>query len=136
MDMVEYIKNRFGADTGFIKNNDIKIISLTKDEAVLEYEIKESGLNPQKIVHGGLIFGLADTAAGTLGCTVGKFPLTTNANINYLNKASGTKLIAKAKALKVGKNIGYYNVDIYNDKNELVANSNVNMYFIEVDLGE
>ena len=134
MDIVEYVKSQFDVDSGFIKNHDIKLISLTKEEAILEYEIKESGLNPQKIVHGGLIFGLADTTAGALGCTTGKFPLTTNSNINYLRQATGTKLIAKAKALKVGKNMGYYAVDIFNDKDELIANANVNMFFIEVEL--
>lgn len=136
MDKVEYVKKNFNIGNGFIENHDIKIVSLTEEEAVLEYIIKESGLNPQKIVHGGLIFGLADTCAGTLGCTTGRFPLTTSANMNYLRPSTGTKLVAVAKPLKVGKNIGYYTVDVFNDEEELVANASVNMFFIDVNVGE
>lgn len=136
MDIIEHIKNNYNLGNGFIQNHDIKIVSLTKEEAILEYEIKESGLNPQQIVHGGLIFGLADTCAGTLGCTTGRFPLTTSANMNYLRPSTGTKLTAVAKALKVGKNIAYYSVDVFNDKDELVANANINMFFIDVKIGD
>ena len=136
MDRIEFIKNNYNEGNGFIQNNKFKIVSLTKEETILEYEIKESGLNPQNIVHGGLMFGLADTAAGTLACTTGRFALTTSANMNYLRPASGTKLIAKAKSLKVGKNIAYYIVDVFNDKEELVANANVNMFFTDVKVGE
>jgi len=56
--------------------------------------------------------------------------------MNYLRMATGTKLIAVAKSLKTGKNIAYYNVDVFNDKNELVANANVNMFFTDVKVGD
>ena len=117
---------------GFIKNNNFKIIELTKEHCIMEYKIKENGLNPYGIVHGGIIFGLADTCAGTLAFMSGNTPVTTNANINYLNKAQGSKLIAEATILKEGKKIGYYNVNIYDDNNVLIANSTVNMYFTNI----
>ena len=132
--MYDELIERFCNDKGFIKSNGFKIISLTSDEAKVEYPIVSSGLNPEGIVHGGLIFGLADTTAGILGCTTFKFPLTTSANINYLRKCDGTKLIAEAHKLKYGKSIGYYIVNIYNDHNVLVATSNVNMYFTDINI--
>ena len=58
----------------------------------------------------------------------------TDKYINYLRKCDGTKLIAEAHKLKVGKSIGYYIVNIYNDRNVLVATSNVNMYFIDINI--
>lgn len=122
--MIEFTKN----DTGFINKNGFKIIDLTNEHCIMEYKIKKDGLNPYGIVHGGLLFGLADSCAGTLAFMNEKIPLTTSANINYLNKASGTKLIAEATILKEGNKIGYYNVNIYDDNNILVVNATVNMY--------
>jgi len=113
---------------GFIKNNNFKIIELTKEHCIMEYKIKENGLNPYGIVHGGIIFGLADTCAGALAFMSGNIPITTSSNINYLNKAKGNYLKAEATILKEGNKIGYYNVNIYDEENVLIANSSVNMY--------
>ena len=117
-------------DNGFYKNNGFDVVELTKEKCIMEYQIKESGLNPYNIVHGGIMFGLADTCAGVLSSVGGRIPVTTNANINYLKEANGSKLLAEATILKEGNKLGYYNVNIYNDQNELVAQANVNMYFI------
>ena len=80
------------------------------------------------ICHGGLLFGIADTAAGALAFTRGK-AVTTSANMNYLRSAKN-KIIATATIVKVGKNIGYYLVEIMDEKDNLVAISTVNMFFV------
>lgn len=130
--MKDEILKRYKEDNGFIGKNDFKIIDLNENTSKLEYIIKEDGLNPAKIVHGGILFGLCDTAAGVLACMNGKFPLTISANINYLKPAKGKKLTAIANKLKEGKTIGYYNVNVYNDLNELITTCNVNMFFSEL----
>ena len=127
--MKEKIIEFTSKDDGFTKKNGLKITDLTNEHCIMEYKIKKDGLNPFGIVHGGILFGLADTCAGTLSVMNGKMPLTTSGNINYLNKATGVKLIAEATILKEGNKIGYYNVDIYNDEKVLVAQANINMYF-------
>ena len=114
-------------NVGFIKNHGFELVSVTKNKAILECDIKENELNPMKIAHGGLLFGLADTAAGTLAFANNRKCVTISANINYLKPAKN-KVIATATILKEGKNIGYYNVEIRNKKNELVAISMINMY--------
>lgn len=131
--MKEEIIERFSKDNGFIKNHNFKITELNDDECIMEYEVKESGLNPIKIVHGGLLFGLADSCAGTLACMSGKFPVTINSNIHYLNAANCKRLIAKASRLKEGNYIGYYKVDIFDENDELKCTCNVDMYMKKVD---
>lgn len=123
--MEEVLKN----NTGFISKNGFKIAKLTEEECVLEYEIKEDGLNPMGMVHGGLLFGLADTSAGALAFYTGKKCVTTSANMNYLNPAKEGKIYAKATALKLGHHIGYYDVVITDDNENVIATSMVNMYF-------
>ena len=128
--MEEKIRESIEKDNGFIKSNGFKIIELTSTKAVMECELKPSSLNPMGIAHGGLLFGLADTCAGILAFTTGKKCVTSSANMNYLKPAKD-KIVAIATILKTGKNIGYYNVEIKNDKDELVAVSTVNMFFTE-----
>ena len=131
--MKEEIINNIYKDNGFIKSNNFKIIELNDKECIMEYIIKKDGLNPIKIVHGGLLFGLADTAAGTLAGMSGKFPLTMSSNIHYLNPAKGKKIIAKATILKEGNNIGYYKVDVFDENNIIVCTCNVDMYLRKID---
>lgn len=129
--MESKIIGAFNSGEGFIKENGFKIIELNSEHCLMEYKIKKDGLNPYGIVHGGIIFGLADTCAGALSFMSGKIPLTTSSNINYLSQVSGDKIIAEATILKEGNKIGYYNVNIYNDNKELVAQANINMYLKE-----
>ena len=81
-------------DTGFIDRNDFKIVKLTSNECIIEYEIKKDGLNPMGITHGGLLFGLMDTACGSLAFMTGKNCVTTSGNINYLMPVKEGKIYA------------------------------------------
>ena len=127
--IIDGLKN----DTGFINNNDFKLISINENEAVMEYVVKDTGLNTLKIVHGGLLFGLCDSAAGTLACMSGRFPVTISANINYLNPARCKKLIAKSSILKMGNNIGQFKVDIFDENDNIICTSNINMFLKNYD---
>ncbi len=126
--MREKIIDGYKDDNGYIKNNNFKLVELNDKECIVEYDVKKEGLNTLKIVHGGLLFGLADSAAGTLACMSGKFPVTINSDIHYINAAKCKKLIAKASILKIGTNIGYYKVDVYDENDLLICTCTINMY--------
>ncbi len=126
--MKERIIDGFNSDKGFIGNNGFKVVELTESKVVLKYEVNDKGLNGLKIVHGGLLFGLADTAAGTLACMSGKYPVTISSNISYLNPAKCKTLFATAEILKDGNNIKYYKVDVKDENDLLICTCNVNMY--------
>ena len=126
----EILKN---FNNGFIKHNGIKVNKLDFREAIVEYDVKESGLNPYNMVHGGMILSLADTACGILSCMSGRASVTTSSTINYINAAKCKKLYAKAKVLKEGKKIGYYEASVYDENNTLIASVFCNMFFINQD---
>ena len=125
------LKEYINKDNGFIKSQNYKLESANNEFVKLSYKIKKDGLNPYDIVHGGVLFGLADTASGVLAAFHNKKCVTTNGSINYLNPAKKGKIYAIAKALKEGKRIGYYIVDIYDENNILLATSTFNMYFLD-----
>jgi len=130
MNLTELAKEQINNDNGFIKENNYKIIKVEENYCELEGNITETSLNPFGIAHGGFIFGLADTAAGIAAMTNGKKAVTINSTIDYFNMAKGNTLKAIAKCLKSGKNIANFEVYIFDDKETLIAKSNINYYYL------
>jgi len=130
MNLTELAKEQISNDKGFIKFNNYKIIKVEDNYCELEGILTEKSLNPFGIAHGGFIFGLADTAAGIAAMTDGRKAVTINSTIDYLNPGKGN-LKAIAKCLKSGKNIANFEVFIYDDKETLIAKSNINYYYLD-----
>ncbi len=108
-------------ETGFLKYNDIKIISMDKDNCQVKLTITKHSLNPYEIVHGGLTFALGDTAMGVLCKAYGKNVVTLEANINYLKPGKGSYLLAVPKLIKMGSTTCVLNTEIFDDNKTLVA---------------
>ncbi|MBQ4570097.1 MAG: PaaI family thioesterase [Bacilli bacterium] len=133
-EMTRIAKDALKDINGFIGNNNYNVIKVEEGYCELEGIISETSYNNMNIVHGGYIFGLADTAAGiaALSSVFGSDVniVTVDASINYFKPAKGEKLIAKAKTIKPGKTISVIEVEIYNDKNDMVAKTSMTFYYI------
>lgn len=116
---------------GFIKNNHYSLISVGKDSCVMEAEVTEESLNPYGMVHGGFMFGLADTAAGVAARSSGRSAVTLSSHIEYLHACHGSKIKAVVEALKVGKSISVYEVFIYDEKDVMVAKATVDYFYMD-----
>ena len=133
-EMTKVTKDTLKDIKGFIGNNNYNVIKVEEGYCELEGIISETSYNNMNIVHGGYIFGLADTAAGiaalsnVFGSDVNI--VTVDANINYFKPAKGERLVAKAKTIKPGKTISVIEVEIYNDNNDIVAKSSMTFYYI------
>lgn len=128
---IDEINKMFSEQKGFISNNNIKVEEVKENYAKLSSTIEEKSLNPYGIVHGGLLFGLADTAMGIAAKTTGKSAVTINSQIDYLKPGKGSKIIAIAEALKVGKTISVYKCNIYDEKEELISSVTGTFYFVQ-----
>ena len=113
-------KDRFAAD------NNINIESMGEYHAVCSMVIEEKHRNADNHVMGGAIFTLADFTFAVAANSMGIGTISLDANISFTGRAKGTKLIAEAKALKVGRRAGYYMVEVKDDIGNLVACVNVN----------
>ena len=77
---------------------------------------KEFLLRTSGIFHGGVIAATADTAAGYAAVSCGPTHtnfLTVEFKINFLNKAKGDWLVAKASVLKNGRTLTVVSVDVF-----------------------
>ena len=120
-ELIEKIMKNFNDNNGFVSYNNIVIDELKEGYAKLHVDLTKDALNPSNMAHGGLIFGLADTAMGTVAYTTGRKAITVNAQIDYLKQCKGKRITAVAEPLKVGRNIAVYRAHVYTDEDVLSA---------------
>lgn len=113
--------------SGFIANNNYRLVSIDIDESIctMEGTITETSSNPFGIVHGGYIFGLADTAAGILANSLLEDCVTMNSTIDFLRPIRCEKVICEAKCIKKGRLISVFDVYIYDENRKALVHSNI-----------
>ena len=107
----------------FIEHNGIYCTEIGKGYATGEIVIKKELLNPAGIVHGGVIVTLADTVA-IIGCgyLYEAINITTvSIYVSFVKTAVSGTVVAKAKVVSKGNNLSVWQVDAYNEGNELIA---------------
>ena len=84
----------------FTVHNHIRVTDLQDGEARVELTLQPESLNRWGTAHGGILFALADIAAGTAVLTLWQeVCLTVNASIDFLDAAGlGSTLIAVGHA--------------------------------------
>lgn len=123
--LTELAKEQLKKDKGFIASNNYEIIKVEKNYCELVGKLTETSMNHYGIAHGGYIFGLADTAAGIAAMTDGRNVVTINSTIDYFKPGKGNYLKAIAKCLKNGKTVSFFEINVYDEENNLIAKSNI-----------
>jgi uncharacterized protein (TIGR00369 family) len=107
----------------FIEHNGIYLTDIGKGHIQGELSIRREFLNPTGILHGGVIVTLADTIA-IIGCGYLYEALnitTVNMNVSFIKPVISGKVIAKSKVISQGKHLSLWQVDVFNEKDELLA---------------
>lgn len=106
----------------------IKLVTMEPGYAVAKMDILESHLNGVNMIQGGAIFTLADFAFAAAANACGRVTVGITANITYLNASKGKSLIAEAKEVAASHKIGHYNVDVYNENRDYIAQVSITGY--------
>lgn len=128
------LKQRLLDSNEFISDNEIKILEFSDDHAKLEMKIDKAVLNGHGIVHGGIIFAMADNAAAAATFTKGRLCVTLNSTINFIRPVVGEKMIVEADAIFAGRTTGVYDVKVTNNQGTLCAKASFTMYFVPENL--
>ncbi len=87
-------------------------------EAVAALDVSDRHLNPNGVVHGGVVFTLVDTAMGRATMSVleeGRICASIEVAVRYLRPITGGRLVATASVLQAGRRIvhleGWVTVD-------------------------
>lgn len=84
--------------------------------------------NPYGIVHGGLLYTMADTAAGYTARTLTKSPVTLNSDFHCINNVPTGTLTARTEILKAGRHILLLRVRVLADEKILLAEGTFTYY--------
>src|SRR5258708_2272925 len=97
--------------------------SIEAGHAVFEMEADERYHNPTGTLHGGICCDLADIAMGyAYGATLGEGETftTIELKINFLRAVRKDTLIAEARVIKAGRNLGYVEFDVKDPNGRLI----------------
>ena len=113
----EFFKNDRFADSVGIELTEVKV-----GYSKAQLTITDIHLNAGNRTQGGVLFTLADLALAAAANSHGTLAFSLSSNITFL-RASGTgdTLYAEARERYTGRSTGYYQIDITNQRGELIA---------------
>jgi uncharacterized protein (TIGR00369 family) len=102
----------------------VRRASMEGGHSRFELTVRPEHLNPHGVVHGGVVYALADYAMGgalTSALDPGERCATLEIKINYLATASGGGLAAEARVVARTTRIGVLEARVHGDGGRLVA---------------
>ena len=109
-------KDLFAGKTG------VELIEIKAGYSKARLVITEEHLNAGHRTQGGALFTLADLALAAAANSHGVLSLSLSSNITFLRGSGvGDTLYAEARERYVGRTTGYYQIDVTNQKGELIA---------------
>ena len=126
--MLAKIKDFFSKNDRFAKHNAIEVVSIKTGQAVAKMQVQEFHLNGADVVHGGAIFTLADFAFALASNSHNRVSLGINVSINFIHSVKCGTLTAHAKEISKNHKLGSYNVKVYNEDAEVIADFNGMVY--------
>lgn len=117
---MEEIKNFFKRDN-FSNLVGIELLEVKPGYARTKLEIKPHHLNGFRVVHGGVIFTLADLACAVASNADGQLTVSVSASIHYIKSGKGGSLFAEAKKTCSNDKLSSYEITVSDDKGEKIA---------------
>ena len=120
------------AANDFRKKIEMEITEARPGYAVGEIVLKPWHMNILGIVHGGVLYSLADTVGGTAAMTGRDYAVpTVDGTIHYLKAGKNTsKIIARAQEIQNGYAFSVCECKIYDDKETLLASATMTYYHL------
>ena len=105
----------------FSFENGITVTTARPGYAEGKLEVRPTSSNPHGTVHGGCLYTLADTVAGTAACAHGASCVTVSGTMEFLRPATGPTIRCVATPKKQGQTLSVMQVVLTNDADKEVA---------------
>ena len=110
---------------------DMKIIKAYDGKSELSLRVTENMLNVHDMVHGGVIFTLADSASGAACVSYGKKIVTLSSNMNFLKSIDTGTMIATGEVVHNGNSTMVVDVKVSRQEDDkLLATASFTMFVI------
>ena len=111
----------------------VRPVSMDTGRAVFAVKLRPEHLNPHGVVHGGVIYTLADTTMGaalTTRLDSGERCVTLEIKINYLSPALEGTLACEAVVVERARRIGVLEARVRDEAEKLVALATGSFYIM------
>jgi acyl-CoA thioesterase len=100
----------------------IEVMNIREGYSLVRMNVRKEMVNGFGIVHGGVPFSLADSAFAFACNNRNILSVALDTSINFIKAVQvGDVLVAEAREVHNGRSTGLYNIEIKNQKEELVA---------------
>ena len=113
--------DRFVEEDRFARHLGIDAVEYGDGWAKTSVKIEQNHLNSAGIVHGGLIFSLADAAFSIASNSHGSLSVAIAAGISYFKAENQGTLYAKAQEVSLGPKLATYSIEVTNEDGDAVA---------------
>lgn len=132
----EKIREWANSHTPFMEHSGFYITKITEDYAEVECLVKDYHLNPYNITHGGLLFSMADVAAGTCARADGRRYVTQQASVSFIRAGQeGQTITAKSTVINRGRSICVLDSTITNEAGKLLFQGMFTYFCIDKEVG-
>ena len=127
---IEEIRAHFNATNRFLRFVGGQVTVLREGYAEVELTATEALMNSNGTLHGGLIYTLADTAAGAASKSYDVESTTLEGKLNYIRPGSCdlNRVKAVAQSLHSGRKTAVYDTKVYDHQDKLLAAGLFTMY--------
>jgi len=112
MPTLEEIKNKRLNLNRFMTYNFIELSVLELDRAECRLTLRPESTNPSGMLHGGALYTMADSTAGSAAHSDGRIYVTQDSSMNYLSNIKEGTAVAVGTVVHRGKTTCLVNVDI------------------------
>ncbi|MDR0198760.1 MAG: hotdog fold thioesterase [Methanomassiliicoccaceae archaeon] len=100
--------------------NDIRIVSITKDEVCLKMSL-ENKLNSLGFAHGGAVYTIADNAFAFAANMLPEVQMALSGNIVYHRPGAGKELVAVVTKVTETNSVSTYTAKVYCDEKHIAT---------------
>ncbi|MDO5027251.1 MAG: PaaI family thioesterase [Tissierellia bacterium] len=118
------------ASQRYITCESLEIEEVATDFVKMSVEVLPQTSNPYGMIHGGVLFTLADSVAGLTCITMGKKVVTLTSNIQFVKSARSGRVHASPRILHKGRTTILMEVDMVDDSSNLISKASFNMFVI------
>ena len=111
--------------------NHLEVEHVEPDYAVFKLAIRPESKNPRGFVHGGLLAGMADNAAGYAAHSDGRTYVTQSSHMNYLHNQADGVIRASGRVLHRGRTVCLVRVYITGESGALLATGEVSYFCVD-----
>jgi acyl-CoA thioesterase len=119
---------RLAKENPFMKHCGIELVPGENDTICAQIEVTPDHLNPYSLVHGGLLYTMADIAAGATARKYAATPVTLNSDFHFLQNVSSGVVTARAEVVRAGLTVIVLRVRVSSDNGKELAEGTFTYY--------